>query len=441
MSDFYLDAHADGTVILDEAARERALVEKAIAEIAAEREREHEDDEPPPRVNKLRGKLLSLAQLRKLPPARPLIKGILDLDSESWLIGASGEFKSFVAIDWACHVDTGKPWRGHRTTQGQTLYVVAEGTKSFAKRVQAWELKHGTTLNSLIILPEPVQAKGESDYGNIRLSQDWLDLIEVAAEIKPVLIVLDTQARMTLGLNENDNGQMGTWINAVSELKRATGACVLVVHHTGRAGGDARGASAIDAAQDAEWKMERVGGKRSLKARLSMEKNKDGDDRISFAFQMQVVTVGLDPDGEEITSLVLGDEIHEDFEKSPARLTAELANSFTQQGWLLGYMRLIGDNESGYAEGMTSARIKAGLPRFQRESGVTTPLDADAIDKVRNKLISDGLLTSMAPNPSGTAMVQRRGWCALTDAGLVAAPDLTVFQTSLETSLDLDREV
>lgn len=394
------------------------------------------EPEPEPRVNSLRGKLLSLADLRKLPPARPLIKGILDLDSESWLIGASGEFKSFVAIDWTCHVATGKPWRGHKVTQGSVLYVCAEGTKSFAKRVDAWQLKNGAVPDALIVLPEPVQAKGANDFGDIKLSREWLDLIEIAAEIQPVLIVLDTQARMTLGLSENDNGQMGVWINAVSELKRATKACVLVVHHTGRGGGDARGASAIDAAQDTEWKMERVGGKHSLKARLSLEKNKDGDDRVSFSFHMQVVTVGLDEDGAEITSLVLGDEAHEDFEKSPARLTSELANSFTQQSWLLGYMRLIGDNEAGYDEGMTSARIKAGLPRFQKDSGVTVPLDGDAIDKARNKLVGDGLLTNLSVDGK-----ERRGWCRLTDAGLRAAPDLAVFQTSLETSLDLEREV
>lgn len=384
------------------------------------------DHEPEERINKLRDKLLTRAQLKTMPPARPLIKGILDLDSESWLIGASGEFKSFVAIDWACHVATGREWRGHKVKRGPVLYVVAEGTKSFGKRIDAWEMKHHTTADDLVVLPEPVQAKGGSNFGDIMLSVEWLDLIEVAEEIQPVLIVLDTQARMTLGLNENDNGQMGVWINAVNRLKRATGACVLVVHHTGRNGGDARGASAIDAAQDTEWKMERAGGKRSLKARLSMEKNKDGADRTLFTFNMGVVTTGLDEDGEEITSLVLGDDIRDDTERSPGRLTAELANSLTQQNWLLGYMRLIGDNESGYDEGMTSARLKQGLPRFQRDSGVTLPLDGDAIDKARNKLISEGLLTNMALTPAGNE-VQRRGWCRLTDEGLAASPDLSVF--------------
>jgi len=43
--------------------------------------------------------------------------------------------------------------------------------------------------------------------------------------------------------------------------------CVLTVHHIGRSGSNARGASAIDGAQDTELKLERVGGPRSMRAR------------------------------------------------------------------------------------------------------------------------------------------------------------------------------
>jgi hypothetical protein len=391
-----------------------------------------DDQEPPPddqgqRVNSLRNRLLTLDQLRKLPPARPLIKGILDLDSESWLIGASGEFKSFVAIDWACHVATGKPWRGYNTTQGPVLYVVAEGTKSFAKRVDAWTMKHHREPDHLVVLPVAVQAKGVSDFGNIRLSREWEDLIEIAQEIQPELIVLDTQARMTLGLNENDNGQMGVWINAVGRLKEATKACVLVVHHTGRNGGDARGASAIDAAQDAEWKMERIGGPRALRARLSMQKNKDGDDRQEFAFAMDVVTLTVDDDGDDVTSLVLGDDVNDDREDSPARRAALQAAKLSQQQWLLGYLKLIGDNEYGYEEGITSSRLKQRLPKLQRASGVLEPLDEEAIDRARSKLISAGLLTNL--NDKGSTV---RGWCRLTDEGVHDAPDLAALRTVLE---------
>lgn len=256
-------------------------------------------------VSPVRSKLMKLADLENMAPTKPLIKGVLDLDSESWLIGQAGGFKSFVAVDWACHVAAGaEQWRGRKVAAGDVLYVVAEGARGFAKRVKAWTQHHQMTPDRLQILPMPVQAMGETYRV---LSADWMALVDVATELKPALIVLDTQARMTLGLEENSSKEMGLWVEAVRALRVASGGCVLVVHHTGRNGGDARGSSTIDAAQDMEWKVERKA--HALQAILKCEKSKDGDDRARFSFAMELVVVGQDEDGQDITSLVPGDAL------------------------------------------------------------------------------------------------------------------------------------
>lgn len=252
-------------------------------------------------VERLRAKLLTRDQLRNIPPARYLIKDVLDLDSESWLIGASGGFKSFVAIDWACHVATGQHWWGRKVRQGKVFYIVAEGAKSFGKRVDAWEVTHSATADNLTVLPMPVQARGVSLRDSI--SPNWQALCALATEIQPALVVLDTQARMTVGLEENNNTAMGVWIEAVRLLRAATGACVLVVHHTGRSGENARGASALDGAQDAEWKVTRIGERGDRRAELFSDKVKDGDDNQRLNFQAHVVELGFDDEGDPITSL------------------------------------------------------------------------------------------------------------------------------------------
>lgn len=256
------------------------------------------------RVARLRANLLDREQLRNVPPSRYLIKSVLDFDSESWLIGASGGFKSFMAIDWACHVATGTPWWGMRIRKGKVFYIVAEGARSFGKRIDAWELANGETADDLIVLPMPVQASA-GEYRDV-VSGDWFALCQLAAEMQPVFIILDTQARMTVGLEENSNTAMGIWVDAVGKLRRATGACVLVVHHTGRNGQDARGASALDGAQDTEWKVARTGGDKSKRtAKLSCEKSKDGDDTAVYEFTAHVVELGEDDEGDPITSLVV----------------------------------------------------------------------------------------------------------------------------------------
>lgn len=259
----------------------------------------------PPEVGQarksLKDRLLTVEKLMNMPLPAPLIKGVLDLESATWLIAQPGGFKSFVALDWSCHVATGKEWRGRKTKKAPVVYVLAEGKGNFRKRVQAWITRNGVTPDQLYVLPVAVQARGKDKT----VSEEWRELVELVKEIQPGLVVLDTQARLTVGMEENNNTEMGVWVKAVDALKEAVNACVLVVHHTGRNGGDARGGSALDGAQDAEWRVDRKAHK--LAMTLSCDKNKDGDDRTAIDFVMDVVNVGTDEDGATITSLVLGE--------------------------------------------------------------------------------------------------------------------------------------
>lgn len=276
-------------------------------------ERETPADIPEPvedEVDALLAQMLDRDALDALPPVRPLIKGVLDMDSESWVIGASEHFKSFVALDWAAHVALGINWRGHRVRQGSVVYVVAEGKKGILGRVKAWETTYGRRIENVRFLPRPVQAG--TKHG---VSKGWAVLIAACTRLKPSLIVLDTQARVTVGLNENDNSEMSVFVSAVTALKDATDACVLVVHHIGRGGGDARGASALDGAQDVEIRVERpvdkkgritAEGRHSLTATVSLDKNKDGSATARWPIRMTTVPVGVDPDdGQEIRSLAV----------------------------------------------------------------------------------------------------------------------------------------
>lgn len=250
----------------------------------------------------LKSRLLTPRQLRERPRSKHLIKGVLRLNSATYLIALPGSFKSFVALDWAAHVAAGRDWNGLKTERRAVIYVLAEGADGFQDRVTAWEKRHDVELDDLYVLPVAVQARG----GDGRTVSDaWRELAALVAEVGPGLVVLDTQARLSVGLEENSNSEMGVWVGAVDMLKEASECCVLVVHHTGRNGGDARGASAIDGAQDMEWRVDRDPHK--LACTISCDKNKDGSDDAKWTFVMDVVDLGLDEDGDKITSLVLGD--------------------------------------------------------------------------------------------------------------------------------------
>lgn len=246
------------------------------------------------------GQMLTSAQMAQRDPPAPLVAGLLFRNTLAWLIGKSGSFKSFVALDLAQAVGLGRPWAGRAAHAGPVVYLLAEGAGGMTLRVRAWAALHGPASEAVHFLPRPVQVNGEG----------WAVFVEAARRLGPVLIVIDTQARVSVGIRENDNTEMGAFIERVDALRVATGACVLLVHHIGRQGDDARGASAIDGAQDTELKVERVGGPKALTARLVVDKQKDGADTASVDFEMIPIDLGIvDENGEPITSLALSTNV------------------------------------------------------------------------------------------------------------------------------------
>lgn len=189
-----------------------------------------------------RSLLVYADELDTIPEPEPLIKGVLYVDSLAWLVGAPGNGKSFVALDLAGCVASGEPWQGHPVeTTGQVLYIAAEGVRGIKRRVRAWEGAMSTALaKGVAFLPMAVQAS----------TGDWFGFVELARDLAPKLIIVDTQARVTVGWDENSAKDMGMWVDRLGALREATGACVLVVHHMGRAGTHMRGSSAMDGAGD-----------------------------------------------------------------------------------------------------------------------------------------------------------------------------------------------
>jgi hypothetical protein len=82
-------------------------------------------------------------------------------------------------------------------------------------------------------------------------------------------------------------------------IHRATGAMVLLVHHSGKDASAARAAGRAQGATDVELEVVRVDERRSL----TVTKMKDGPgEGKEYAFRLNTVVLGLDEDGDEITS-------------------------------------------------------------------------------------------------------------------------------------------
>lgn len=234
---------------------------------------ETEGEEPPPEAEEelsfqhlvLRSKLLTVAQLRQLPPPTFLIDEILVRNTLSVLWGKPGSGKSFVALDWALSVAVGMWWFRKRVEKGGVLYVAGEGVGGLNQRIDAWQIAH--------TIPDLGDHQLHIHSGAINmLDQQWSDaLVALAVELQPALVVADTLARVMVGGDENAARDMGLAINAANKIQNATDAAVLFVHHDTKEGSTMRGSSALLGAVDTSIECKADGANMTLKC----EKQKD----------------------------------------------------------------------------------------------------------------------------------------------------------------------
>lgn len=254
------------------------------------------------RLDQYRAAALDTVGLDDIPEPDPLITGLLFTDTTTWIIGKAGHAKSFVALDMAGCIATDHSWQDHGVIQGRVLYVIAEGAAGIRVRVRAWEESYGRKMTGVIFLPVTVQAGKPAD---------WQALIEFAQELDVVLIILDTQARITVGMEENSAKDMGEFIDKLERLRIATRACVAIVHHKGRNGDHMRGSTAMDGAGD-----------------TVIEVLKDGDiitvknPKQKHIEEHEPIQLRLSPCGESVVLTLTDGKSRGD--RSAARVTARL---------------------------------------------------------------------------------------------------------------------
>lgn len=222
--------------------------------------------------------------------AAPLIKGILDQGAMTVLYGESNAGKTFVAMDIGYHIATGRPWAGKRTAALPVLYVAAEGGQGARKRAAALAARHGLTERFYFLL-HPINL--------LRADADLKPLLATVATMDRFgLIVVDTLSRAMAGGDENASTDMGAMVKHLDALRHASGAHLMVVHHSGkdRAKG-ARGHSLLRAATDTEIEV--------ADREIVVTKQRDLDGSFSSAFGLDVITLGVDADGDPVTSCVV----------------------------------------------------------------------------------------------------------------------------------------
>ena len=240
--------------------------------------------------------VLDINQLHQRASAvRWAVKGIIPEQGLGFIFGASGTFKSFLALDYALHRAYGMKWLGRRTKQAVPVYLAAEGGAGLMRRIIAWHKDRGMNWEDcpmrVVIMPLTLRTHAKTLADAIR-----------ATGVECGDLVIDTMSQTFTG-NENSNDEVAEFLRVLGmDLRDALCCTVSVVHHSGHSATERpRGASAIIANVDFAIGVFR--DEKEMLATVEFVKIKDGERPSEETFSMVSIALGFDEDGDTITSL------------------------------------------------------------------------------------------------------------------------------------------
>jgi hypothetical protein len=339
--------------------------------------------------DRIRGRIMSRDELARLPRPESLIDGLLFFDSLAWVAGESGSYKSFVTLDIAARfASDGMDYHGLMMQHGKALIVVGEGNSAYIDRVRAWEIYNRR--------PWPDDCHFHD--GAIQLGDD-----DSVAAIRDViksdeygLVVLDTQAMMTVGVEENSATEMGHVMAVLHALREVYHGCILTVHHFGKSSENMRGSGAIYAAATTVVVTEREGTQVKLSTMHDAHgKQKDAKEREYGPFVMSDVKVDEE---EERWSLVLTAPGGADVNRRMIDV------DLTKSKWDVPILRALVEYD---ATGVTHT----ALAKYLAEQGLVgsggNPIDSGTVSRRVNALIKVGVVDGSQSSAKITAKGRR----------------------------------
>lgn len=241
-------------------------------------------------------------------PIQWLLKGILPRQGVAIIYGPPKSGKSFVALDLSARLANGLPWFNVRMPKEAlgALLLLGESAGTVRTRLNAFRTANAAPMPPLAwaTVANLASAAGIATARRI-IGQTAKGMAERGTRLG--LIVVDTLAS-ALGLeDENSAPQVTAALKALEALAIEFDVAVLGIHHAGKSGQD-RGSSAFRAACDVMLSVERgeaLPGQPANHRQLAVVLNRNGEGDWTANFRLDRVVLGIDEDGDEITSCVV----------------------------------------------------------------------------------------------------------------------------------------
>ena len=246
-------------------------------------------------------KLIGINDLLKEPePLEWLVDDYILQGTQVQIVGKSGTGKTFLAIDLACSIVTGRQWNSRNVKQGPVAYINAEGHTGFQHRLKGWSIKHKSLKDTPFCL-----SNGQTDLisnSDISILTKHLDKFAAENSGYIAMIFIDTLRRNMSG-NEDDSRDLSLFMNNFEGLCRKYSATGFIIHHPGHNNTSrARGSSSQKAALDTSLLL------KNSKTEISLvcDKLKDGGAKPApVKNELETITIPwLDSKGNHITTCI-----------------------------------------------------------------------------------------------------------------------------------------
>jgi hypothetical protein len=246
------------------------------------------------------------------------IKHLVPMNDDVLIMGPSRSGKTFEALDMTMHCHFGKPFANKKVIECGMVYLTYEGASGFENRLRAYLLHHGlkdSDLHSFAWITRPPGLYASED-NVVALSEE---INELAKGFRNPLgfTVVDTHNSATRGSSEIKSEDIDKILTRYQILKEKTVAPLWIIGHTnadGKHRGNEQFFNGIETALLVQRVQEHKSGSKQLvdmrddegrvRRRVSVNKQREENDGVSWDFVLDKVKIGVDDDGDDITSMV-----------------------------------------------------------------------------------------------------------------------------------------
>ena len=201
--------------------------------------------QPPASPGGRKSRFFTAADLagKAVPPREWLAPDLIPAGTVTLLSGDGGTGKSLIALQLAAACALGGKWLGRAVTAGQALFVSAEDDEAELHR-RLWDVvqAEGADLSDLDQLTlrslageDALLAAVDARSGVLRRSDLFRELDAFLADLRPVVLVLDTLADLFPG-NENDRTQARQFVGLLRGLAMRHNSAVVLLSHPSLSG-------------------------------------------------------------------------------------------------------------------------------------------------------------------------------------------------------------